>query len=277
MRGWHNESYRHALAAHGIRTRGIEVPGNIPIVDSAVKSLVEGDRWDLSIEPKKEGQYEDMHTIVINPILIPGVEYANVGWLDSESAVDFNIAYIEDLGDDEYIRSTAKLKPESGYSEKMPAEEDGNLYRGMSWEEFQFVLRNGFIQSDYSYNFPSEIGLTYYSEDPTTASSYGGSFQPYHMQPTFERPGYVVKIKKQPESRINRERSIGTNEIAVSGSIPLGEILEIYEIRPYQISPGYVEIREVYGRESEKVYREGSRMSPSVRVGYKKMALGDIL
>lgn len=276
MKGWHNEPQRHSLAAHGIRTRGIDVPGNIPIVDSAIRSLVEGDRWDLSIEPKKEGQYEDIHTIAINPILIPGVEFASVGWLGSESAVDFNIAYIEDREDDEYIRSTARLDPESGYSEKMPAKEDGNFYRGMSWEEFQFVLRNGFIQSDYSYNFPSEIGLTYYSEDPTTASSYGGSFQPYHMQPTFERPGYVVKIKKQPESRINRERSIGTNEIAVSGSIPLSEILEIYEIRPYQISPGYVEIREVYG-ESGKVYREGSRMSPKVRVGYKKTVLGDIL
>jgi len=276
LKGWHNEPYRHSLAAHGIRTRGIEVPGNFPIVDSAIRSLVEGDRWDLSIEPKKEGQYEDMHTIIINPILIPGVKLASVGWLGSESAVDFNIAYIEDLEDDEYIGSTAKLDPESGYSDKIPAEEDGNLYRGMSWEEFQFVLRNGFIQSDYSYNFPSEIGLTYYSEDPTTAGSYGGSFQPYHMQPTFERPGYVIKIKKQLESGINRERSIGTNEIAVIGSIPIGEILEIYEIRPYQISPGYVEIREVYG-ETGKVYREGSRMSPSVRVGYKKMVLGDVL
>ena len=277
MKGWHNESYRHSLASHGIRTRAIEVPGNLPIVDGAIRSLVEGDRWDLSMEAKEgESHYEDIHTIVINPILIPGVEYANVGWLGIESAVDFNIAYIEDRGDDEYIRSTTRLKPESGYSEKIPAEEDGNLYRGMSWEEFQFVLRNGFIQSDYSYNFPSEIGLTYYSEDPSTASSYGGSFQPYHMQPTFERPGYVIKIGKQSESKIDRERSIGTNEIAVSGSIPINEILEVYEIRPYQISAGYVEIREVYG-ETGKVYREGSRMSPKVRVGYKKMVLGEVL
>lgn len=26
MKGWHDESYRHALAAHGVRTRDIKVP-----------------------------------------------------------------------------------------------------------------------------------------------------------------------------------------------------------------------------------------------------------
>ena len=276
MKGWYNESYRHSLAAHGIRTRGIMVPGNLPIIDATVQKLIDEDRWDLSIE---KGLYENYYNIIMRSRLIPGVSYTNTGLKgNTVKAVDFNIAYIEEIDDEYGGYLKPVLKPESGYSDKILASEDGNFYRGVSWEEFQFILNNGFIRSDCSYNLgEAQMGCTYFSEDPTTAASYGGTFQPYHMRPTFDKPGFVVKIKQQPETRIDRKVSLGTNEIAVVGDVPISEIMEIYEIRPYAIGEGYVEIYQRYIPGKGEVYVEGSRSTPSVHVGYKKLNLGDIL
>jgi hypothetical protein len=258
----------------------VEVPGlpkGVPIIDPTIKQMVELGRWDLKAEPLqyKYVQPGTQFRVFIRPRLVPGVEYFGTGFEghSRQTAVDTRLATLEDRDN---IVSPA-LRHESGYVEKIPAERDGNLYRGVSWEEFQFIKEQCKIESNCSYNLGEcEIGRTYFSEDPDMAAHYGGTFQPYHMQPSFDRPGYVIKIRKQPPERIDLKVS-REDETAVIGSVPVSEIIAIYEIRPYAISPGDVELRLNDRGGHGAGFYEGSRMGPSVRVAYRKLEdMGDI-
>lgn len=258
----------------------VDVPGlpvGVPIIDPTIKSMVEMGRWDLKAE---EVRYKytrpgTLFRVWIRSKLVPGVEYLKTGFEGSkETAVDTRIARVED--EDGVLRPS--LRPESGYDEAIPAEEDGNLYRGVSWEEFQFIKEHCKIESNCSYNLGEcEIGRTYFSEDPKMAAHYGGTFQPYHLQPTFDKPGYVIKIRKQPPEKIDAKVSIMHSEVALIGSVPVLEIIAVYEIRPYAVKPGDVELRlDPYGRWGSGFY-EGSRTGPGVWVGYRKLEdIGDI-
>ena len=247
------------MAARGIPTT---IPTDYPIYDSSILRLIEGERWDLSVEEGK-----DRHTININPEPIPGVEWVETGVSNNRTAVDFNIAHLvkDDRG---YLYP--KLKPDSGYHEEIPAESDGDLYRGMSWEEFQFILRNGFIKSDGDYNLgDEEVGCTFFTEYPDTAAIYAGGFQPYYLVPTFKRPGYIVKVGR---SNVDvKPMARGGDDVAVLGEIDIDDIIEVYEARPYAIHPGYVELYQQYSQRYGTIYSEGSRFGPRVSVGHRRM------
>jgi hypothetical protein len=259
-RGWWNEPCRHSLAARGIPT---SLPTDYPIYDSSILRMIEMDRWDLSVERGK-----DRHTINIVPELIPGVEWVEGGISDDRMAVDLTISRLE-RDDRGYLYP--RLTPDSGYHAEIPAEEDGNLYRGMSWEEFQFVLRNGFIRSDGDYNIgDEEVGCTFFTEYPDTAAIYAGGFQPYYMVPTFNRPGYVVKVRRSPNLNIKAlER--GGDDVAVLGEIGVENIMEVYEARPYAIRPGHTELYRRYSPGRGEIYVEGSRFGPRVNIGYRRI------
>lgn len=260
----------------------VEVPGlpaGVPILHPTIREMVEMGRWDLKAEEEK-GEYIQPGThfeVKIQPRPVPGVKQFKTGFRGrDDTAVDTRIAHVERNAelDMEFYRPA--LNPESGYVDKIPAKADGNLFRGLSWEEFQFIRQQCKVVSNCSYNLGEcQMGRTFFSEDPETAAHYGGTFQPYHLQPTFERPGYVIKVRRPPPEKIDAAVSSGTNEIAVIGELPASDILAVYEIRPYAIEPGFVELRIEYGR--EKGFHEGSRRSPDVWVAYRKLEdIGDL-
>jgi hypothetical protein len=257
-----------------VKLKGIDE--DIEILNRAIVELIEMGRWDLRVEQsswcyKEPEESCDSFDIKVFPKVVSNVKTFPANRFGKLQFYDSRIAEIEC---DEEKYCSPKLKPDSGFTEKIVADENGDLYRGMSWEEFQSVKKTGVIQSKGGYNIgETQIGFTYFSEDPETAAHYGGTFQPYHMMPTFDRPGYVVKIKRPPEDKLNLD--MAPQEIGVKGPIPVSEIIEVHEIRPYYITPGDVEIRRVWGQGTPATFVEGSRSSPGVWVGYKKILQGE--
>jgi hypothetical protein len=158
------------------------------------------------------------------------------------------------------------LKPNSGYSSSVPFEQDsGYVYRGVSYEEMQFILREGKIESTGSGSFESQQGQTSYTRDPATAGSYGGSFSSWDREPTNGRPGYLIKVKL-PESRLitdDMETVVEGYEVGVRGPVFTADIESVSEIRALTNGTGKTDIMP--GRPGDRGSRwvTGSAFSPS--------------
>lgn len=111
----------------------------------------------------------------------------------------------------------------------------GMLWRGMSDEEYQAAVQNGYFESPGEYNIggESQVGKTYFSTGPDHAESYANGFAPWQYRPTFTRPGHIIGIPDRPD--IPRE---GGHEVGIPGRIPFDEAVHHYVGHPYAIAPG---------------------------------------
>ncbi len=242
------------------------------ILNQTVNELLKSDRWDLEIS-EKAGQFaypEEQYSIKVAPLKGPGITQV-LDHRGNTIYIDSRIAKLQITEQDGYKTSKVVLKEGSGYVDHLDdvdVPSDGNFFRGMSFEEMQSIKQSGFIGSNGAYNIgDKQIGLTYFTESFSTARSYASGFAPYPMLPTFGRPSYVVKVKRPSNSQID-ETAAPKGEFGVKGSIPQSQILEIYELRPKGMKPGFVELhRKGYSTE----YSEGSRSSPDSYVVYKRV------
>lgn len=116
--------------------------------------------------------------------------------------------------------------------EDLAAGADPNtIWRGMSHEELEAAKKNGYFQTNGSYNLGEQTG-TLFGKDPSIGQSYANSYAPYQFKPTFTRPAHVVGIP-------NRNYPVNsTGEYEVPGRIPLGEVTHHYRGDVVSISPG---------------------------------------
>ncbi len=250
------------------------------INDPTIKALLELDkkRWDLDYikDPFKYG--EQRFEIKINPIITKeNIELIEEG--RRKYYCDKDVAYYEEVRSEDGERVVVRythLKPDSGYSFEYPVEEkeEGMIWRGMSAEEFDFVKKEKKIQSHGGWNIgEGQVGLTYFGDDPKTAFTYAGSFQPYPFIPTFGRSGYVVKIKEEGLETDREEAPSG--EVGVRGAVPIDEILDIYEVRAVSMDSGFVEVYK-QGTPTGYTFLEGSRSSPHAQLAFKKLDLSEL-
>jgi hypothetical protein len=255
------------------------LPPNFPSVDKihnqSIQEMIRGNRWNLKVEPQ-ESRFSypgEQFTIHIHPHKISDQikevphRYGGSEYYDSEIATH---SVKDDRG---YTFNHYDLKPHSGYKkmEEFPDYTDEqHLIRGISHEEFENIKKTGYIQSNNSYNLGElQNGLTYFTKRFGTARSYASGFAPYHLQATFGKPAYIIKIK-HPEKQDIDTSSAPEGEFGVRNKIPASNIQEIHELRAVAIKPGFVEIHR-HGWGSDAVYKEGSRSSPSVRLAMKKI------
>ena len=110
--------------------------------------------------------------------------------------------------------------------EEIPESSD-LAYRGMSWEEWKFIKKNGFIKSKGSANLGQE-GLTFFAPKPSMAQSYASGFAPLPYQITPKTPGVVISVpSKHMLSNKDRE-DIPGGELAIEGSLPYSEIQNVW-------------------------------------------------
>ncbi len=102
------------------------------------------------------------------------------------------------------------------------------IFRGMSADEYKNFKKTGKIKSDGSYNFSSQKGLTYFTKDPRSAVSYANSFAPKGKKPTFEKPAYIVKIKRPSEDRVQHVQGVAEHEVGVMGEVDKSEVVGVY-------------------------------------------------
>lgn len=85
------------------------------------------------------------------------------------------------------------------------------LYRGMEAAELDYIIKNGFIKSNSSYNFTNQQGQTRFSSQIQTALSYATSFAPTGIwEKFFEQglPAYIVEVGNYSDLNFVNEDSI---------------------------------------------------------------------
>jgi hypothetical protein len=143
--------------------------------------------------------------------------------------------------------------------------EDKHLFRGMSHEEYQGALKNGYFESKGKYNLEGQEGITCYSKDRDQAANYASGFAPWHQKPTPTRPAVIVKIR-DPGNHVHVP-GCGESEVNIPGRISTRHLISTQFGHPTRIDTVSFEIRHhPYDGEKNK-YQAGSSsgMSSSVR------------
>jgi hypothetical protein len=106
-------------------------------------------------------------------------------------------------------------------------------YRGLNWEEWQFIRKNGYVQSSGVQNFSHQQGLTLFSKKPDSAEVYVHSFASVQNSVTFTRPGIIIAVPKTllktPEELQGR---ISGHELAYVGKLPMDQVAHIWMAVP---------------------------------------------
>ena len=85
------------------------------------------------------------------------------------------------------------------------------LYRGMEAAELDYIIKNGFIKSNSTYNFTNQQGQTRFSSQIQTALSYATSFAPTGIREKFFEqglPAYIVEVGNYSDLNFVNEDSI---------------------------------------------------------------------
>lgn len=158
------------------------------------------------------------------------------------------------------------LKP--GFKDTItPLPDKDIIYRGISADEYEYIQKTGFVKSKGEYNIgEEEKGLTFWSPRTETAETYSNSFAPWQYKATFEKPAYIIAMKKPSADRImDRSHITMDDEVAVKGSISKSEIVATFIGKPYDSRAGYFELRRL-GQSNE--YKIGSRGTPTSRLSW---------
>ena len=153
------------------------------------------------------------------------------------------IRKIEHIDTDTGVDLSLNIVEPKKQSLSLPDKKSDNImYRGMSSEEFDQALKTGHFKSKGDYNVQGQDDLTYWSSRPSQAQNYASSFAPWQFKPTFERPAYVVGVKRKNVARIDADTELG-----VSGKTPVNDVVEIYKGDVHAITPGRHHIVDDWG------------------------------
>lgn len=148
----------------------------------------------------------------------------------------------------------------------------GIIYRGMSFEEYERALKEGFFGSKGEYNIgAAEKGLTYFSSEPEQAQSYAADFAPWQFLPTPDRPAVVIAVTDPGDHIVASGRP---TELGIKGQIPVSAIRSVYFGKPWFIKFGTIEMVSELGR-NDMPSREGSRFSPSSAVYWEEQHISE--
>jgi len=169
-------------------------------------------------------------------------------------------------------RTRAALRP--GIEEDIAPLPGDYIYRGISHEEYQDIVRRGFVQSKGEYNIgEAQRGLTYWTEKPDTAAYYASGFQPWQATPTFGRPAYVIAARRPSAEHIRNVPGTGEGEVGVAQAIRRSDLVAVWRGDVAYHQPGRMELRRQGYSGSD--YAIGSRSSPSSRVVWRRVAMQD--
>jgi len=153
------------------------------------------------------------------------------------------IRKIEHIDTDTGVDLSLNIVEPKKQSLSLPDKKSDNImYRGMSSEEFDQALKTGHFKSKGDYNVQGQDDLTYWSSRPSQAQNYASSFAPWSFKPTFERPAYVVGVKRKNVARVDADTELG-----VSGKTPVNDVVEIYKGDVHAITPGRHSIVDDWG------------------------------
>lgn len=199
------------------------------------------ERFRLKIEhdPERSSWMGEAYLIHMEPKRTATVaESAHGGLFDTELAAKVPNP---DVAMREFHPEVILPKEENGWTTKLEAQQqEGKLWRGMSYEEMASIKANGVVASSGEGNVGGTLqeGTTSWSSAPQEAHHYAAGFAYQHRIPSFNRPSYLLGIDKPTDaSRYANTTGFGSStEVSVKGSVPASAITDVYEIRPYEMS-----------------------------------------
>ena len=239
---------RDGNLVHGYSRQIVGLP---EITDPRVKAIIASDRFEFRVSPPSkllgaaaDGYAGELH---YRAKMIDGIKIANEG-TRRETYYDprFAITSTDDLGTGPF--TVVKPKTDSTWHNRdgfraATTNDPDHIWRGMAYEEWQSILSSGKIKSNGEYNMgDAQAPMTLFGKESDTAWSYADGFAPPQWQPTFEKPGYVIKIRR-PENAQESHAGID-NEVEVPTETPASAITEVWELRPYLADTAEVSIRK---------------------------------
>lgn len=203
--------------------------GDVPDLTQLADIPEHGGRWSFPYQgADAPGEYQSAtyHNWGIHPVDAPATY---IGEYYGRPRQVFYNPELTQVSDGEF---RPELSEHGNRIEDLQDRVDGTVWRGLSEEEMQAARENGYFQSNGSYNFEGQEGVTLFDESPGTAGSYANSYAPYQHMPTFTRPPHVIGIPDQNYPR----NSVG--EVEIPGQIPLDSVTHHYKGDVLSITPG---------------------------------------
>lgn len=164
--------------------------------------------------------------------------------------------------------------------ENIPVRPDW-VYRGMSWEEWQYIRRTGQIMSNAGYNLGGQENLTFYG-NAETAMFYSNNFAPIQFKASIRKPGVVIAVPRDLVMSHEDHEHIPEGEFAHQGPLDAQQIAAAWMLVPTRARSGSFEIRFDWrrSRDSSNQYsgnfvlanpKEGSSHHPSISTAIRKI------
>ena len=256
------ESYVKTLSeAHNIEG----LPSDIEITDRRLLAMMNSGRYRMIAKPDKG---EDRYRIEIHPLNIEkATSYQPKKYRDRNNYHDANLSDLKHYDPDDEILSLKFAHPKDHFTTEIePLPFDNTIYRGMSSEEYHKFLNTGKIYSNGEYNLAGQEGLTYWTTDAEAAAHYASGFAPAQFKAVFDKPAYVVAIKKPKE--VKRVAGTGAHEIGVMRAVDGDEVLGAWEGHVYDFHTGEYSLRPVYAGSGHEF---GGGSDPSSALIWKRI------
>ena len=239
------------------------------IADPSLKRAIERGAFDVHAEPWGMINGEQRYELVFTPKPMAGVlSFKRRATDKHEEQYNPKLATLEAVDTDtDYAWTMAKANP--GLVTDIAPPPGDLIYRGMSAEEYQQYERTGVLKSLGDYNFTGQEGLTYFSNDVNTAVSYANGFAPWQYKPTFERPAYVVAIKRPDPKHVTNVQGTGENEVGVNRPVTREDVTHVWRGDVYSAQAARFELREEGYNTGE--YRGASGNGGSARVVWSRV------
>jgi hypothetical protein len=111
------------------------------------------------------------------------------------------------------------------------------VYRGMSWEEWQFIRKHGYIESNASKNI-GDYHITYFGATPGTGVVYASSGLEHGV--TNSHPGVVVAISRSLVEPSGKWDGGDNGEYATDKRVSINDIEHVYIMVPTREKGGHL-------------------------------------
>lgn len=225
---------------------------NLVLKEHKTEGLYGSDKYVFSIESPKTKDVETKE--------IEGV----VSGRKSDITYDKSIVEVSDSGEIKVVDDRYKTFQEmEGVSRDTNIKDSSTIWRGMSGEEYESLVETGVGGSKGDWNIGEEQkNITMFAESSSMAFHYAGGFAPFEQTPTYEKPSYVIRINRLPDSNPTKQEG----EVAVK-KYRLEDVREVYQVRLATEKAGELELY----RRGDGKYTEGSRNNQSQTYLYRKM------
>jgi 8-oxo-dGTP pyrophosphatase MutT (NUDIX family) len=258
------------------RWTGLGMPAGTSIKDQQVEAAQARGAHELKVieTPDRKPSWDGKKPLTLKIGAKGGTPYTpRAGRPGKTASYDPKLAHLvtQDKGQP-YLERTYAVPNDEASTRITPLKDPDVIYRGMSAEEYEALKTSGVTKSKGGYNIGSDQeGLSYWTTDPEMANSYANSFAPWQQKPTFEKPAYILAMKRPKPEETKHVEGTGEAEVGVNRAVQKDEILSAWRGSVYDHEDGEFDLTQ-NSYDDKPEYRTGGGTAPSARVSWAQLA-----